>query len=77
MKKQLQGVIISKKMEKTAVVKTESVKKHPKYQRRFKMHKNYKAHDEKNEFKEGDYVLIEETRPVSKDKKWKVIRKIK
>ncbi len=75
-KRQLKGVIVSDKMAKTIVVKVERIKKHPKYRRRFKTHKKYKAHDEKNEYKVGDKVVIEETRPLSKDKRWIVIKKI-
>lgn len=75
-KKKLQGIIISDKMAKTVVVKVERVKEHPKYKRRFKIHKKYKAHDEKGEFHTGDTVIIEETEPMSKDKHFKVIAKI-
>jgi small subunit ribosomal protein S17 len=75
-KRQLTGVIISDKMLKTAVVRVESVNRHPKYKRMYKVHKNYKAHDEKKEYKIGDKVLIEECRPLSKDKRWKVVNKI-
>jgi len=69
-KKVLQGVVVSDKMDKTVVVKVERFKKHPKYLKTFKVHKKYSAHDEKNEYKEGDKVLIEETNPISKSKKW-------
>ncbi|MEA3295637.1 MAG: 30S ribosomal protein S17 [Patescibacteria group bacterium] len=76
MKHQLKGIIISDKMTKTVVVKVERIKKHPKYIRRFKVHKKYKAHDAKQEYKTGDNVIIEQCRPLSKDKKYKVIGKI-
>lgn len=72
----LQGTVVSDKMEKTVVVKVERIKEHPRYKKRYTAHKNYKAHDEKNEYKEGDVVVIEETRPISKDKKWRVIGKV-
>ena len=75
-KRKLTGQIISNKMQKTVVVEVERIKKHPKYKKRFKVHKRYKAHDEKGEFKVGDRVVIEETKPISKDKRWKVIAKI-
>ena len=75
-KKQLTGTIISDKMQKTVVVKTERVKEHAKYKRRFRIHKNYKAHVESGEYKTGEKVVIEECKPLSKDKKWKVIKKI-
>ena len=71
-KKQLKGTIVSTKMQKTVVVKVERIKEHPKYKRRFKVHKNYKVHVSEGEYKEGDLVIIEETRPISKDKHWRV-----
>jgi small subunit ribosomal protein S17 len=74
-KKRLQGIIVSDKMEKTVVVKTERIKKHAKYKKRYKVSKKYKAHTEKQDFKKGDKVIIEECRPISKDKKWRVVGK--
>ena len=74
--KTLEGIVVSDKMQKTLVVKVERVKEHPKYKRRYKIHKNYKVHNEKGDYKIGDRVVIEETRPISKDKKWRVIKKI-
>ena len=75
-KKHLIGKVVSDKMEKTIVVEVERLKVHPKYLRRFKVHTRYKAHDEKKEYKTGDQVVIEETRPMSKDKRWQVIKKL-
>ncbi len=75
-KKRLIGTVISNKMQKTVVVEVERLKEHPKYKRRYRVHKKYKAHDEKGEFKVGDRVVIEECRPISKEKKWRVIKKI-
>ena len=75
-KKLLQGIVVSDKMQKTVVVQVERMKEHPKYKRIFKVHKKYKAHDENREYHVGDKVVIEETKPISKDKSWKVIRKI-
>lgn len=75
-RKQLTGQVISDKMQKTVVVRVESQKEYPKYKKRYKVHKKYKAHDEKGEYKIGDKVVIEECRPLSKDKKWRVIKKI-
>ncbi len=75
-KKRLKGEIVSDKMENTLVVKVERVKQHPKYKKRFKVHKKFKVHDETGEYKVGDKVMIEETSPISKDKRWKVISKI-
>ena len=75
-KRKLIGKIVSAKMQKTVVVEVERVKEHPKYKRRFKVHNKFKAHDEKGEYKEGDVVVIEEGRPLSKDKNWTVISKV-
>ena len=75
-KKTLTGTVISNKMQKTVVVQVERIKKHPKYHRRYKVHKKYKAHDEKQEYHLGDMVIIEETRPMSKEKRWRVISKV-
>ncbi|MBI1971437.1 MAG: 30S ribosomal protein S17 [Candidatus Wildermuthbacteria bacterium] len=75
-KKQLHGRVVSDAMQKTVVVEVERWKEHPKYRRRFKVSKKYKAHDEKGEYHVGDAVVIEETRPLSKEKRWVVVRKI-
>jgi small subunit ribosomal protein S17 len=75
-KRQLKGIVISDKMKKTVVVRVERIKEHPKYKRRYKVHKKYKAHDEKEEYKIGDMVVIKECRPLSKDKRWRIIKKI-
>ncbi|MDD3386451.1 MAG: 30S ribosomal protein S17 [Candidatus Pacebacteria bacterium] len=75
-KKELIGLIVSDKMQKTAVVEVERIKEHPKYKRRYKIHKKYKAHVETGEYKIGDKVLIRECTPISKDKKWEIISKI-
>lgn len=74
-KKQLQGIVISDGMQKTVVVKVERIRVHPKYKKRLKVHKNYKAHDENGEYHTGDKVIIGECRPLSKDKRWRVIGK--
>ena len=75
-KKQLKGIIVSNKMQKTVVVDVEQIKEHKKYKRRYKFNKKYKVHDEKEEYNKGDRVIIEECRPISKHKKWRVIKKI-
>lgn len=72
----LTGVVVSDKMSKTVVVRVDRLKMHPKYKRRFRISKKHKAHDEKGEFHTGDRVVIEETRPISKDKRWRVLKKI-
>ena len=73
-KKQLIGKVISNKMQKTAVVLVGRIKEHPKYKRRFKVKKKYKAHDEKGEYRVGDKVIIEECRPISREKRWRVVK---
>lgn len=72
----LKGVVTSDKMMKTVVVKVSSMKKHPKYKKYFKVSKKYKAHDEENQYHTGDQVLIKETRPMSKEKRWIVAGKV-
>ncbi len=74
-KKTLIGKVISNKMQKTVVVEVEKIKEHPKYKRKYKLHKKYKAHVESGEYKIGDNVVIEECRPISKDKRWRVVKK--
>jgi len=76
MKKQLTGTVISNKMLKTIVVKVERLKENPKYKKKYRFHKKYKAHAEKGEYQPGDKVLIEECRPMSKEKRWRVIKKL-
>ncbi len=71
--KVLKGVVISDKMDKTIVVEVSRFIEHKKYGKRIKRTKNYKAHDENNVKKVGDIVEIEETKPISKDKHFKVI----
>ena len=67
------GVVVSDKMDKTVVVKVENFKKHPIYHKRFKVSKKFKAHDENNTCMIGDKVKIMETRPLSKDKHFRVL----
>ncbi len=76
MAKKLKGVVVSDKMDKTVAVLVNRYIKHPKYKKYFKRGKKYKAHDEKNEYKTGDNVFIEECKPISKDKHFKTIAKI-
>ncbi|MDK9581155.1 MAG: 30S ribosomal protein S17 [Sneathia sanguinegens] len=68
-----EGVVVSDKMDKTVVVVEETMKLHKLYKKRVKFSKRYKAHDELNECKVGDKVRIMETRPLSKDKHWRVV----
>jgi len=76
-KRKLEGTLVSNKMQKTLVVLVERIKEHPKYKRRYKSHKRYKAHYGEGDYALGDRVIIEEGGPISKDKKWKVIKKVK
>jgi small subunit ribosomal protein S17 len=69
----LRGVVVSDKMDKTVVVSISRFVKHPKYGKYYQISKRYKAHDEGNKYKVGDKVSIAETRPISKDKKFKVL----
>ena len=66
------GRIISNKMDKTVVLAVETLKRHPLYKKTIRRAVKYKAHDENNECKPGDVVRIVETRPLSKDKRWRV-----
>jgi len=72
-KKQFTGTVVGDKMDKTVVVAVPRFVKHPKYQKYYKQTKTFKAHDESNQFKVGDKVTIEETRPISKDKNFVVV----
>lgn len=67
------GRVVSDKMDKTITVAVDTMKKHPLYGKRVKYTKKFKAHDEKNEAREGDTVLIMETRPLSKDKRFRLV----
>ena len=72
-KKEKQGVVVSNKMDKTVVVKVADYEPHPKYKKIMEKTKNYKAHDEQNVCQIGDKVKVMETRPLSKDKRWRVV----
>ena len=72
MKRQLTGTVVSDKMEKTVVVQVERLVKHPLYKKYIRKRAKFAAHDEKNACKSGDRVLITESRPLSKTKKWRV-----
>ncbi|OFX07488.1 MAG: 30S ribosomal protein S17 [Alphaproteobacteria bacterium RIFOXYD12_FULL_60_8] len=72
-KRILQGVVVSDKGDKTIVVKVERRVMHPVYKKFIRRTKKYAAHDENNQFKVGDTVRIQETRPISKRKCWEVL----
>lgn len=75
-KRTLRGTVVSDKAQKTVVVAITRLKKHPKYLKYFKKTKKVKAHDENNTYKVGDRVILQESRPLSKEKRWIVIKKI-
>ncbi len=69
----LKGTIVSDKMNRTRVVEVERAKRHPRYERRFTVTSRLKADDPKNEYHVGDRVIIKETRPLSKEKRWEIV----
>ena len=73
MRRKMSGVVVGDKMDKTIVVRVDRVAVHPKYKKRYTVSKKYKVHDEKNAYKEGDKVSFVECRPLSKDKRWRVV----
>ena len=73
-KRTLQGVVVSDKQDKTIVVRVERRFTHPIYKKTIRRSKNYHAHDENNQFKAGDMVRIEESKPLSKLKRWTVVQ---
>lgn len=73
LKRILKGTVVSDKMDKTIVVLIERIKEHKQYRKRYKVSKRYKAHDPENKYHLGDKVMIQECRPISKDKKWIVL----
>lgn len=75
-RRRLQGVVVSDKMSKTVVVRVDRTAAHPKYGKQYRISMRYKAHDEEKAYREGDVVIIEETRPTSRDKRWRVVSKV-
>ncbi len=69
------GLVVSDKSDKTIIVEVTDIKTHPVYKKKYKKTNRYKVHDEKNEHKEGDKVVIVQCRPISKEKTWKVFNK--
>ena len=72
-KKTMTGFVVSNKMDKTVVVRVERKFSHPVFKKVVKTTKKYKVHDEKNECVEGDFIRIQETRPLSKQKRWRLL----
>ncbi|MFH1651394.1 MAG: 30S ribosomal protein S17 [Chloroflexota bacterium] len=75
-RKTMIGRIVADKMDKTVVVAIETTRRHPIYHKTLKRLNKYKAHDEKNEYRVGDVVKIAETRPLSREKRWRVVEVI-
>jgi small subunit ribosomal protein S17 len=75
-RKKLTGIVIGDKMEKTVVVQVTRRVTHPRWQKVITIKKKFYAHDPKEEFKPGDKVIIEESRPLSKVKRWKVLQRL-
>ncbi len=73
-RKKFSGIVVSDKNDKTIVVKVESIKVHPKYKKRYTSSAKYKVHDENNEYKVGDKVSFIGCRPMSRDKRWRVVK---
>lgn len=71
------GRVVSDKMDKTVVVEVEVIKRHPLYHRALRRHRRFKAHDENNQARIGDLVRLVETRPLSKEKRWRVAEILK
>ena len=71
------GIVVSNKMQKTIVVRIEQLVRHPKYNRVLKQANTFKAHDERNSAAIGDLVRIMETRPLSRDKRWRLVEILK
>lgn len=72
--RRISGLVVGDKMEKTIVVLVTRIKMHPKYKKQYKVSTKYKVHDEKNEAKVGQEVIFGECRPLSKDKRWRLIK---
>ncbi len=72
-RKKRHGIVVSNKMEKTVVVRVDRELRHPLYQKVVRSSKNFKAHDEEKKCQIGDEVIIVETRPLSKSKRWRVV----
>ena len=71
------GTVVSDKMDKTVIVAVERMKKHPLYGKTIRVTKKYKVHDEENLSRQGDRVKIMETRPLSKEKRWRLVEIVK
>ena len=75
-RKEFNGIVTSDRMKKTVIVRVTLMDKHPKYNRIIRKYNKFKVHDEKDTAKVGDLVRIQETRPISKDKRYRLVRVI-
>lgn len=76
MKRKLQGIVVSDKMQKTAVVAVRHIRRHPKYLKEYTVTTRLKAENPDNRYRTGDEVVIEESRPLSREKRWRIIGKV-
>ncbi|MCR4280273.1 MAG: 30S ribosomal protein S17 [Candidatus Komeilibacteria bacterium] len=76
-RRRLQGEVVADKMQETAVVTVVTQRMHPKYKKRYKITRRYKCHNPANTYKVGQVVEFEECRPLSKQKRWRIIKKLK
>ncbi len=75
-RRQLIGTVVSDKMRQTVIVRVDRTVSHPKYRKQYQVSRRLAAHDERGEYHPGDVVLIEETRPLSATKRWRVLKKV-
>jgi len=75
--RKLKGTVVSTAMQKTIVVRVDRLKKHPKYLKHYKVSRKLKAQVDEGDYRVGDQVIIQETRPISKEKRWKVVEVVK
>lgn len=76
-KRKLEGIVVSEKMAKTRIVEVSRLTKHPRFHKYYKVTKRFAAHDEEGKYKLGDFVAIEETKPLSRTKRWRIIGEVK
>ncbi len=75
-RRKLTGTVTSDAMSKTVVVRVDRTKTHPRYGKQYRASTKLKAHDERGEYHVGDRVIVEETRPISREKRWRVLRRV-
>jgi small subunit ribosomal protein S17 len=73
--REITGTVVSDKMQKTRVVAVSRMKQHPRYEKYYTVTTHYKAHDAENEYHTGDVVVMRETRPLSREKRWVIVRR--